>query len=215
MKQSNSLSEIDGHCVNKELSRRQSMSRHMLNLSVVLYLLVVPQTLFAQGPLIYGYLSYFPAQSTATSSNEVAWLNRYHANYVQFYDWQWKQHWPLAGTVASPASFWNDIANRTNYRQTVNDFISACHTYGMKAMAYNLMYGAYANYATDGSGVSAQWGLYNSAGGTQWSDAMPGGWATSALEMFNPSNSLWQNYIFSRENDMFSAYAFDGWQVDQ
>ncbi len=178
-------------------------------------LIVLPLTLFAQGPLIYGYLSYYPAQSTATSSNEVAWLNRYHVNYVQFYDWQWKQHWPLAGTVASPAASWNDLANRTNYRQTVNDFISACHAYGMKAMAYNLMYGAYANYASDGSGVSAQWGLYNTAGGTQWSAAMPGGWATPALGMFNPSNRLWQNYIFSRENDMFSAYAFDGWQVDQ
>ncbi len=178
-------------------------------------MLNAPLLLFAQGPLIYGYLSYYPSQTTATSSNEVAWMNQYHINYVQFYDWQWKHHWPLSGSVSSPATSWNDIANRMNYQQTVKDFISACHVYGMKAMAYNLMYGAFSNYATDGSGVSAQWGLYNSAGGAQWSDTMPAGWATSALEMFNPGNSLWQSYIFGRENDMFSVYAFDGWHVDQ
>lgn len=182
---------------------------------VVLGSLVSPLSSWAQGPLIYGYLSYFPSQPAATSSNEVAWLNRYHVNYVQFYDWQWKHHWPLAGSVTNPATSWNDIANRTNYRQTVNDFIDACRALGMKAMAYNLLYGAFADYLSDGSGVSGQWGLYNSAGGSQWSVAMPGGWATSALVMFNPSNTLWQSYLFSRENEMFSVYAFDGWHVDQ
>src|ERR1043166_8241779 len=177
--------------------------------------LIVPLVTRAQGPLIYGYLSRYPLQSATVSSNEVTWLHQYHVNYVQFYDWQWKHHWPLAGTVASPAASWGDIANRTIYGQTVNDLLAACHAYGIKAMAYNLLYGAYANYAIDGSGVSPQWGLYNSAGGSQWSITMPGGWATSALVMFNPSNSLWQNYLFSRENDMFAVYDFDGWHVDQ
>jgi dextranase len=181
----------------------------------VAYLAESPQPLFAQGPLVYGYLSSYPSQSAITSSNEVAWLHRYHVNYVQFYDWQWKHHVPLAGTSASPSGSWNDIANHANYRQTVNDFISACHANGMKAMAYNLLYGAYADYATDGSGVNAQWALYNTAGGTQWSVALPGGWATPALMMFNPGNTLWQSYLFSRMNDLFSAYAFDGWHVDQ
>jgi dextranase len=177
--------------------------------------LMVPLVSRAQGPLIYGYLSHYPAQSSAVSSNEVAWLHQYHINYVQFYDWQSRHHWPLAGTVASPAANWGDIANRTTYRQTVNDLLASCHMYGMKAMAYNLLYGAYANYATDGSGVNPEWGLYDSAGGAQWSVSMPGGWATSALVMFNPDNSLWQNYLFNRENDMFAAYDFDGWHVDQ
>jgi dextranase len=166
--------------------------------------LLFPVLASAQGPLIYGYVSSYPSQSGAVSSNEVAWLNRYHANYVQFYDFQWKHHWPLAGTVSSPAASWKDIANRTNYGQTIRDLIAACHGFGMKAMAYNLLYGGYADYASDGGGVSTQWGLYNSPGGTQWSNSLPGGWATSALMMFNPSNSLWQNYIFSRENDLFN-----------
>lgn len=183
--------------------------------AILLSCWLLPLSLPAQGPLIYGYLSYFPSQTSAASSAEVAWLNRYHVNYVQFYDWQWKHHWPLAGTVTNPASSWSDIANRSNYQQTVNDLLDACHGFGMKGMAYNLLYGAYADYLSDGSGVSAQWGLYDSAGGSQWSVAMPGGWATSALVMFNPSNTLWQSYLFNRENEMFSAYAFDGWHVDQ
>lgn len=191
-----------------------------VGLLLLTWLLCAPISLIAQGPLIYGYVSRFPSQSTATSSNQVAWLNKYHVNYVQFYDWQWKHHIPLAGSVASPASAWSDLANRTNYRQTVNDYIAGCQSYGMKAMAYNLLYGAYVNYATDGSGVSAQWGLYNNASGgsgTQWTASLPATWAggSGALAMFNPSNSLWQSYIFARQNEMFAAYAFDGWHLDQ
>ena len=111
------------------------------------------------GPVIYGYLSKFPSQSSTTSSNEVAWMAKYHINYVQFYDWQWKHHVPLAGTVTNPASSWTNIANVTNYRQIVQDMISACHSNGMYAMEYNLMYGAWAGYGQDGSGVDSNWAL--------------------------------------------------------
>lgn len=185
---------------------------------LAVYPLILPLTLLAQRPVIYGYLSKFPSQSSATSSNTIAWMAKYHINYVQFYDWQWKQHIPLAGTVQSPAASWLDIANRTIYRQTVLDMIDACHAKGMFAMNYNLLYGAYGNYQSDGSGVSSQWGLYNSPGGSQWTVSLPAGWAggSGSLAMFNPANTNWQNYIFSRENDAFSAYSgFDGWHVDQ
>ena len=169
--------------------------------------------LLAQGPLIYGYLSNFPSQSTALSSSEVAWMNQYHINYVQFYDWQWKHHVPLAGTVQNPAASWQDLSGRTNYRQTILDMINACHNYGMKAMNYNLLYGALAGYGQDGSEVNYQWGLWDtSAGcnGSQWSVS-----AFSTIYMFNPADTGWQNYLFNRENDVFTAYPFDGWQVDQ
>ena len=167
------------------------------------------------GPVIYGYLSKFPSQSSTTSSNEVAWMAKYHINYVQFYDWQWKHHVPLAGTVTSPATSWSNVANLTCYRQTVQDMISACHSNGMYAMEYNLMYGAWAGYGQDGSGVNSNWSLLTSINGPQWSISMPAGWATSAIYIFNPGNTNWQNYLFSRENDMFSDYGFDGWHLDQ
>ncbi len=170
----------------------------------------------AQGPLIYGYVSSFGQQSAATSQADMDWLASYHVNDVQFYDWQWKQNVPLAGTLQAPAASWSDIAGRTNYRQTVQALIAACHADGMKAMNYNLIYGAWAGYGQDGSGVSYTWGLwYGSSGTQQWSDSLPAGWSTPTLYMFNPADPNWQSYIFSREADALNAYGFDGWQADQ
>src|SRR6267154_1275796 len=170
----------------------------------------------ASGPFIYGYVSSFGQQSAATSQADMDWLASYHVNDVQFYDWQWKQHVPLAGTVQAPAASWSDIAGRTNYRQTVQGLIAACHADGMKAMNYNLINGAWAGYGQDGSGVSYTWGLWHASNGTQqWSDSLPAGWSAPALYMFNPADPNWQNYIFSREADAINAYGFDGWQADQ
>ncbi len=195
------------------LTYKPLMNHRLLLLA---FLLAVSPSILAQGPLIYGYLSQFPEQSSTVSSDKVEWLNRYHVNYVMFYDWQNKHHWPLAGTVTNPAAFWKDIANRTNYRQTVNDYIAACHKDGMKAMNYNLLYGAWSGYGEDDSGVDFKWGLWMQKDGTdQWNTSLPSGWAAEKLFYFNPADTNWQNYIFGRERDVFSAYAFDGWHVDQ
>ena len=200
------------------------MRRHLANNSFMMkpkillltFLWTAPLSLVAQGPLIYGYLSDCPAQSAAVSAQKVEWLNRYHVNYVQFYDWQWKHHQPLAGTVEKPAESWKDIDNRTLCRQTVNDYIAACHAHGMKAMNYNLMNGAWSGYGEDGSGVDYRWGLWTKSDGTaQACVAMPGGWAAENIFYFNPGNADWQNYIFGREKEVFSVYDFDGWHVDQ
>ena len=200
------------------------MKQHLANNSFMVkpkvlllaFLWTAPLSLLAQGPLIYGYLSECPAQSAAVSAQKVEWLNRYHVNYVQFYDWQWKHHQPLAGTVEKPAESWKDIDNRTLCRQTVNDYIAICHAHGMKAMNYNLMNGAWSGYGEDGSGVDYRWGLWTKSDGTaQAGIAMPGGWAAENIFFFNPGNAGWQNYIFGREKEVFSVYNFDGWHVDQ
>ena len=197
----------------RNLTGNPFMNRNVLLLAC---LLNAPLSLLAQGPLIYGYLSECPAQSAAVSAQKVEWLNRYHVNYVQFYDWQWKHHQPLAGTVGKPAESWKDIDNRTISRQTINDYIAACHAHGMKAMNYNLMNGAWSGYGEDGSGVDYSWGLWTKSNSTaQAGVAMPGGWATENIFFFNPANADWQNYIFGREKDVFSVYDFDGWHVDQ
>lgn len=164
----------------------------------------------------YGYLSSYPSQSSATSYHEIWGLKNEYIDGVQFYDWQWKQHVPLAGTVSNPASSWEQINGTTNYRQTILDEISAAHSYNMIATNYNLIYGAWAGYGQDGSGVDYHWGLWRNNNGTnQWSDGLPSGWATPDLYIFDPTNVNWQNYIASRESDVFKAYPFDGMQVDQ
>ncbi len=166
----------------------------------------------------YGYVGTYPSNLTnATAFNELWLLKNFHIDGVQFYDWQWKQHVPLAGSVSSPAASWQNIdGSDTNYASAVNTYISAAHYYGMSTMEYNLAYGAFSNYASDGSGVSPQWGLYTQSNGTnQWNNPLPSGWATSTLDIFDPSNYQWQNYIAGQEKDVFAAYDFDGWQVDQ
>jgi len=164
----------------------------------------------------YGYLSSYPEQDAAASEANVAMLNRYHINALQFYDWQSKHHVPLAGTPEQPAEEWTDIANRPAYGSTVRQYIDAAHKYGMAAMNYNLLYGAYDDYATDGSGVKKEWGLYQVPGGeAQDSIPMPDGWATSKIDLFDPGNPDWQQYIIGQEQNVFAAYPFDGWHVDQ
>ncbi|MDI4644336.1 glycoside hydrolase family 66 protein [Cohnella hashimotonis] len=164
----------------------------------------------------YGFLSIFPNQSASASSATVDMLKDYHINALQFYDWQWKHHMPVKGSTANPDASWPDIANRTIYKQTVVDYINASHNSNISAMNYNLINGAVDGYGEDGSGVSNQWGLFNGPDhGTQASVSMPGGWATSHLWTFNPADTGWQNYIIGKEQQVFDAFAFDGWHVDQ
>lgn len=164
----------------------------------------------------YGYLSYYPSQSSDTSYNTIWQLKNYHINALQYYDWQWKHHIPLAGTVNNPASNWVDIANRATYRQTILNMINAGHGYNIAAMNYNLVYGAYNGYGEDGSGVNYQWSAYTDSSHTaQDYLSFSEGWACTALYLFNPGNTSWQNYLISRENDVFAAYPFDGWHADQ
>jgi dextranase len=165
----------------------------------------------------YGYVADYPSTINSTTATHSMWLlKNYHIDGVQFYDWQWKHHVPLAGSVSSPASSWANINGSTNYASAINDYINGAHYYGMSAMNYNLLYGAFAGYGQDGSGVNSQWALETQNNGTnQWNISMPNGWATSNIYIFDPGNSGWQSYIYQQEKNVFSVYNFDGWHVDQ
>ena len=164
----------------------------------------------------YGFVSEYPEMTSTEMSGELNELKAYHIDGLQFYDWQWKHDVPLAGSVLHPANSWLDIAGRTNYRQTVLGLIQTGHQLGMESFNYNLLYGAWAGYQTDGSGARPAWGLYSDMGGNlQDSINMPGGWGTTAIDVFNPANSAWRQYILGQEAKVFKVYPFDGWQVDQ
>jgi GH15 family glucan-1,4-alpha-glucosidase len=143
-------------------------------------------------------------------------LNLYHLDGVQFYDWEWKQHVPLAGTVSSPAASWVNIDSNTNYEHSVQSLISDVHGTSAVAMSYNLIYGAWAGYGSDGSGVNSAWGLwYNNNCTSQANVALSDPpLATPYLWLFDPSNTNWQSYIFGQESNANSVYPFDGWQAD-
>ena len=162
----------------------------------------------------YGFLSSYPLQTASTSKIIIRQLGRFHLNALQFYDWQFKHQRPLAGTVSAPATLWDDLADRPTSRRTLLDLIAAAHGSGMAAMNYNLLYGAWAGYDRDG--VDYHWGLWKNKDGTnQDSFPLPGGWATPAIYLFNPGDPGWQGFLFAQEAQVFAAYPFDGWQVDQ
>ncbi|MBD0258125.1 MAG: glycoside hydrolase family 66 protein, partial [Cytophagales bacterium] len=165
----------------------------------------------------YGFLSKFGYKSDWDMDVMIRQLNRYHLNGIQFYDWMDKHHRPLAGTTTSPATTWYDLANRLTYFETVKGYIDRGHNHNMKAMFYNLAYGAYPNSSADG--ISSTWGLYRDQ--THTTRYSYGGWPTTwevpVLDIQDPSNTNWRNYIFAENNKVYNAtnLHFDGWHVDQ
>lgn len=161
---------------------------------------------------VYGFLSKFPFKTDYEMDVQMDQLNRYHINWVQFYDWMDTHHDPLAGTAGSPAAQWNDLANRPTYYSTVKGYIDRAHmNYNMKAMQYGLVYGVYSNV-----GFNSSWHLYNSNLTTIWNHALPSTWEAPALNMMNLNNTNWRNYFLGKINEVYaSTLYFDGWHMDQ
>lgn len=57
-----------------------------------------------------------------------------------------------------PAASWKDIINRDIYFSTVEKYIAAAHSRNMKAMHYNLIYGAWKDAEADGT--KKEWYVY-------------------------------------------------------
>lgn len=162
----------------------------------------------------YGFLSEFGQKTLSEMSDVINNLNRHHINGIQFYDWQDKHHQPLAGTVASPSVVWKDIANRDSYKSTVQGYIDLAHQKGMKAMFYNLCYGALSDAAADG--VKDQWYMYRDKLHTQKDGyTLPKPLFKSDIFFTNPSNTSWQQYIADKNADVYNVYNFDGFHIDQ
>ena len=156
----------------------------------------------------YGYVwDFTPSADAESKADEMA---RYHLNGVQFYDWQYRHHRPLAADLSG----WRDWSGRWISGDTVRAYLRAAHDRGMACMAYNMIYAANETYLTDGSGVQADWRLVR-ANGTDFTcdmDAKLG--PVGVLQYFNLLNPDWQSYIFAQENRVFEAFDFDGWHGD-
>ena len=161
----------------------------------------------------YGFLSAYGQLSNNYMDSVIKNLNRLHINGLQFYDWDYDHHKPLAGTVADPATNWPDIANRTSYKSTVDYYISSSHTHNMLAMSYNLCYGALNDAAADG--VSDQWYMYTDQHHQSKYVLNLQAPFKSKIFLLDPANTAWQQYIAGKTQDMYSVYAFDGYHVDQ
>jgi len=162
----------------------------------------------------YGFLSLFPQMTDADIKSVIDNLNRHHINGLQFYDWQYKHHQPLAGTVASPTPVYKDISNRDISFATVSKYITAAHNSNMKAMFYNLVYGAWKDAATDG--VKDEWYAYtDNTHTTKDKISLPQPPFLSDIYVLDPSNVSWQNYLINENKKVYGALPFDGYHIDQ
>ena len=163
----------------------------------------------------YGFVATFDASKTAAGviEQEMAFLNRCHINGVQFQDWHNKHHWPLGGTRDKLDEVYKDIANRDVYTSVIKKYIDVQHSYGMKAMFYNLCFGALSDAAQDG--VKEEWYLFKDTKHSQKdSHDLPDSWK-SDIYLVNPANKEWQQYIGDRNDDVYANFDFDGYQIDQ
>ncbi len=161
----------------------------------------------------YGFVASFDqSKSPEVIARELALLNRCHINGIQFYDWHYKHQWPLGGTRDELMEAYTDIANREIYTSVVKEYIAQQHALGIKAMFYNLCYGALDDAAQDG--VNPKWGIYTNTNHNQDKHSLPSGWKGD-IYLMDPSNSDWQQYLADRNDDVYSCFDFDGFHIDQ
>ena len=160
----------------------------------------------------YGFLSEFGNVSDAQINDHLDFLKDFHINAIQYYDWLNKHHAPLKMNGNVPATSWVDIANRSISFNTVKNYIDQGHNKNIASMFYNLLYGAWNDYATDG--VSPEWLIYNNNSHTNVNKHPLPGWL-SDIYVTNPGNTNWQNYIFDKTTLVYNNLNFDGWHLDQ
>lgn len=162
----------------------------------------------------YGFIaSYDKSKTDAVIADELAFLNRCHINGLQFYDWQYKHQWPLGGTRGNLLETYTDIANREISTHVVKEYISQAHGKGMKAMFYNLCFGALDDAASDG--VKDKWYIYQDENHSKKDfHQLPDSWKSN-IYLLDPSNTDWQKYLGDRNDDVYASLDFDGFHIDQ
>ena len=160
-----------------------------------------------------GFLSSYGSLSNNEIKTVLDDLNRYHINYVQFQDWHWKHHHPLAGSATQPMDSWTDIISRNCYRTTVQRYIDGAHDRGMLTLFYNLGYGCLEDFATDD--VSREWLLYTDRNHSRIDNHPLGSPFKSAIYLADMHNEGWRDYLRARNEEVYAIFDFDGWQIDQ
>ena len=163
----------------------------------------------------YGFVADFDASKLTPGviESEMEFLNRCHINGVQFQDWHYKHHWPMPGTRDNVLESYLDIANRTLSSEVVKRYIDVQHGLGMKSIFYNLCFGALDDAAADG--VKEEWYAFrNRNRGDKDRHELPSSWKSNIF-VVDPGNAEWQAYLAERNDEVYSNFDFDGYQIDQ
>ena len=135
----------------------------------------------------YGFLASFDVMTEDETNAIIDNLNRYHINGVQFQDWHYKHHWPLGGTRENPLESYLDIASRTTKLSTLKAYIEKIHSCGMKAIFYNLCFGALDDAAQDG--VNERWYIFSDNNHTNKDVHALGAPFKSSIYLLDPANT--------------------------
>lgn len=169
----------------------------------------------------YGYLHDFSRD--IDTEELIKKMNSYHLNGIEYYDWHYLHHQPLApGITKGSQGRWKDWAGREISGETLNAYIASAKERNMVNMAYNMIYAGTDTFFIDEDGNETEsnlWKLYfaedNNRGKGEFTFRMgtsPSG--NGNLYFINPLNPSWQNHIFTEENKVFEVFDFDGWHGD-
>lgn len=161
----------------------------------------------------YGFLSKFGNVAPSKRASVIANLNRYHINGIQYYDWMYDHHHPLAGTPEHPDPDWPSIIGDLCEREVVQGYIDEAHQYNMASMFYDLCYGVLEWAEEDG--VSPSWNLYKEAAARNRDYHPLGAPFRSNIYLVNPGHPGWLDYFASRVDEVYQVYGFDGFHIDQ
>ena len=162
----------------------------------------------------YGYLTNYTSQTGEELDATVDRLNRYHITGLFFYDVLDRHDQPLAGTPEAPDATWQTLAGQTASFETVKGLIDRGHARGMNSYLYNLLFGAYQDYAE--RGIDRRWGLFRDKNAVQqdYHGELPGSWETQRIYLFDPANRGWQDHYLKVTRDALDAFGYDGLQAD-
>ncbi|WP_286172009.1 glycoside hydrolase family 66 protein [Gracilibacillus phocaeensis] len=157
----------------------------------------------------YGYVWDFTEGVKTTDKIDI--LKNRNINALEYYDWKYKHHKPIPDDREQES--WLDWSGRPIFAESIRNYIQDAQAANMVNLPYNMAYAAVDGYEEDG--VEQDWALYysndNDSGEGHFKFNMSG---SAYLYFFDMSNEDWQNYIFSRTNEVFEMFDFDGWHSD-
>ena len=161
----------------------------------------------------YGFLSSFGNMAASQIDAVLSNLKNHHINGLQYYDWLYDHHHPLAGTPAKPDEDWPSLIGHTWYLSTVRGYISKAHEYGIASMWYDLCYGVLEWGARDG--VDEKWYAFLDQGHSKKDYHALSAPFRSSIYLVDPGNSGWLDYFAAREGEVYDVFDFDGFHIDQ
>lgn len=163
----------------------------------------------------YGYLGTFCDCNRIKREKVINNLTRHHINALQYYEWGYDHHHPLAGTPENPMKEWDKyLATSKCELEVIQGYISLGHERNIASMFYDLVNGVFEWCEKDGCGST--WYTYKDRN-HQTKDYHPLDVPPfrSQLYLVDPNLDEWNDYFAKQISDVYKVFDFDGFHIDQ